>query len=264
MSELLKFNRQTIEKLIKQGKKDEIRKYDLRGADLIGLNLRYADLHGANLLHADLCWADLYGANLHGANLPYANLSDADLRRANLCGANLCRAVLSGANLSEANLSHADLFAANLCDANLFEANLSYADSRYANLHNAYLIGANLEGVYCAETAFFHLQCPEKGSFIGFKRIDEHIVGLEIPASAKRSSATSRRCRCSEAKVLSITLLDGTDDGTTSVCSGCDPEFVYRVGETVKVDNFDEDRWNEYSTGIHFFMTRSEAVMYIC
>lgn len=36
----------------------------------------------------------------------------------------------------------------------------------------------------------------------------------------------------------------------------------YHVGEIVRVDNFDDNRWRECSTGIHFFMTRDEAVRY--
>ena len=32
----------------------------------------------------------------------------------------------------------------------------------------------------------------------------------------------------------------------------------------VSVNDFDTNRWKECSTGIHFFMTREEAVEYIC
>ena len=39
-------------------------------------------------------------------------------------------------------------------------------------------------------------------------------------------------------------------------------DYTDKVGEIVKVDNFDKDRWNECSPGIHFFMTRDEAVRY--
>lgn len=101
-----------------------------------------------------------------------------------------------------------------------------------------------------------------EGSFIGYKKVRGHIVKLEILSDAKRSSATTRKCRCSAAKVLSITTLDGRADGTQFVSSGRDSDFVYRVGEIVRVDDFDENRWNECSTGVHFFITRDEAVEY--
>ena len=128
---------------------------------------------------------------------------------------------------------------------------------------NADLCGAKLDDVkYDCSTSFFALQCPEEGSFIGYKKACSHIVKLEILPDAKRSSATTHKCRCNAAKVISITTLDGKDDGTRTVSSDYDNRFEYRVGEIVRVDNFDEDRWDECSTGIHFFITRDEAVNY--
>ena len=188
--------------------------------------------------------------------------------RADLSGANLSGANLSGANLSWANLSGADLSGANLSEANLSGANLSWADLSGADLSWADLSGADLRGadlrevIYNENTAFFALCCPEEGSFIGFKKAGGKIVKLQIPKSAKRSSATTRKCRCSKAKVLSITEIDGSDSGITEIRSDLDESFIYKVGETVSVSNFDENRWNECSTGIHFFITRDEAVRY--
>ena len=179
--------------------------------------------------------------------------------RADLCGANLCYADLRDANLCGANLRDADLHNANLCGANL-----CYADLRGANLYGANLRGAKNtdKTAWDVYTAFYPLQCPETGSFIGYKKAADKIVMLEICADAKRSSATSRKCRCSKAKVLSITHLDGSDSGLTEVRSDYSKEFVYRVGETVEVPDFDDNRWNECAAGIHFFITREEAVKY--
>ena len=193
-------------------------------------------------------------ANLCGANLSGANLSDADLRNANLSGGNLRNANLCCANLCCANLSDADLRGADLCGADLRRANLRGADLRDAK---------NTDKIaWDVHTAFYPLQCPETGSFIGHKKASGYIVELEICANAKRSSATSRKCRCSKAKVLSITHLDGSDSGLTEVRSDYSKEFVYCVGETVEVPDFDENRWNECAPGIHFFVTREEAVKY--
>ena len=165
----------------------------------------------------------------------------ADLRGANLSGANLSGANLYQANLSGANLSGANLYRANLSGANLYRANLSGAK----NLN-------------------FPIACPEEGSFIGFKKCqDGKIVKLKIPVDALRCSATGRKCRCSKAKVLSITNIDGTDANVGMAISKYDRNFIYKVGETIEVPNFNTDRWNECSTGIHFFITRQEAVDYI-
>ena len=182
--------------------------------------------------------ADLRGEDLYGADLRFANLCGADLR-----GANLCRADLRGANLRFANLCGADLRGANLCGADL----------RLADLCGV---------IHDENTAFYDLCCPEKGSFVGFKKASGRIVELMITDNSKRSSATSRKCRCSEAVVLSITNLDGTKFDGDKIHSDHDKSFVYEIGKTVSVNNFNEDRWEECSTGIHFFMTRDEAVNY--
>lgn len=108
------------------------------------------------------------------------------------------------------------------------------------------------------------LVCQEKGSFIGYKKCRNNlIVELEIPEDAYRCSATSKKCRCSKAKVLSITNLDGSESTSDVAVSKHDSSFVYRIGETVEVTDFDQNRWNECSTGIHFFMNREDAVKYV-
>ena len=203
-----------------------------------------ADLSGANLSRANLRWADLSGANLSGAYLSGADLSGAYLSGANLSGADLSRADLSGANLSGANLSGADLSRADLSRADLRGANLRWADLSRANLTNVKVNHT---------TVGYHLVCPEEGTFIGFKKTCEGIVKLEIPADALRSSATTRKCRCSKAKVLEI------PKGVTEAHSVHDYSFIYRLGEIVEVKDYDTNRWNECSSGIHFFMTRAEA-----
>ena len=185
--------------------------------------------------------ADLYRAELYGANLREADLRGADLY---------------GANLREADLRGAELYGANLREADLYGADLRGADLYGANLYGAYLTGA--------ENLNLPIACPEEGSFIGFKKCrNELIVKLEIPADALRCSATGKKCRCSKAKVLSITNADGSDANIDAVASKYDKNFIYKVGETVKVHNFNADRWNECSTGIHFFITRQEAVNYV-
>ena len=173
-----------------------------------------------------------------------ANLSDADLSDANLSGADLRCANLSDANLSDADLSGADLRCANLSDANLSDADLSDAD----------LSGAEPK-----------IACPSAGAFIGWKKAwhdagESAIIKLQIPEDAKRSSATGRKCRADKAIVLAIYNLDG--DEIDSAYSLYDHDFVYRKGESIIPDAFDDNRWNECSHGIHFFITREEAEEY--
>ena len=201
-----------------------------------------ADLSDTDLRHVDLRGRNLTGVNLRSADLSYASLSYADLSYADLIDTDLFHVDLSCTNLSNANLNKADLSGTNFNSANL----------RYANLKDI---------KYNENTAFFALQCPEKGSFIGYKKARGKIVELLITEDAKRSSSTTRKCRCSKAKVLSITNVENTEE-YDKVISGYDNNFIYKVGEIIEVEDFDEDRWNECSTGIHFFVTRYEAVNY--
>ena len=157
-------------------------------------------------------------------------------------------------------MNYAILHYANLIHANLINTDLSNANLNYANLMCANLKQVNLDNVRYKEcTACFAPQCPEEGSFIGYKKSRGKIVKLLITEDAERSNATTRKCRCSKAKVLSITNAENTEE-YNEVISFHDKSFVYKVGEIVEVKDFDENRWNECSTGIHFFLTREEAV----
>ena len=215
-----------------------------------GADLQDADLRGADLQDADLQDADLRGADLRGANLRYANLRGADLQDADLRGADLRGADLRGADLRYANLRGADLQ-----DANLRGANLRYADLRGANLRYANLRGAK-------NVPYIPLNCPSDGAFVGWKKIDDKLVKLLIPDEAKRSSATSYKCRCDKAKVLSITSLDEKTSFDSVVNLNYTPNIKYCVGEMVIPDSFDNDRWNECSNGIHFFINKQDAINY--
>lgn len=133
------------------------------------------------------------------------------------------------------------------CDANLYGANLYGADLRDANLRDA-------KGCY--------LSCPTEGSFIGWKKASGHIVKLRIPEDARRSSATEHKCRCDKAYVMEIQNMDGTRATVDAVRSDRDKNFVYTVGATVEVPDFDDNRWSECAPGIHFFIDRRAAVEY--
>lgn len=164
-----------------------------------------------------------------------------------------------------ADLSEADLFRADLSEADLSRANLSGAD-----LSGADLSGAAMSG---AKNFWIPMPCPDTGSFVGWKKavlLDANgahsghvIVKLRICDDAKRSSSTGRKCRCDKAEVLEIQTLDGSKLEEDSVVSDRDRNFRYIIGTIVRVPDFDENRLEECSTGIHFFVNRQEAVDYI-
>ena len=162
-------------------------------------------------------------------------------------------------------------------------------DFKTANLENTMFIGCDLRGSDLSKTTInertvidvrclldestkmpeYPMACPKEGSFIGWKKVYGYykarpcvcIAKLLIPETALRSSGISRKCRCNEAFVLEIRKLVGGKklQGGTSMYNSC---FIYTVGKTVTEPMFDTFRWHECAPGIHFYMTREEAVHY--
>ena len=106
------------------------------------------------------------------------------------------------------------------------------------------------------------MACPTDGSFIGWKKASGYVVKLQIPEDARRGSAGGEKCRCDKAYVVEIQNADGTKADIETIHSDHDANFVYTVGATVEVSDFDGDRWNGCAPGIHFFIDRRAAVEY--
>ena len=136
---------------------------------------------------------------------------------------------------------------------------------------------------YEALASFVPMVCPKHGEFIAYKKgcslykylhddyeepyPDAAIITLKIPANAKRSSASGRKCRASEAEVLQIEEINPKREFkyySKHARSLIDSSFIYHVGEIVKPigEKFDENRFHECAPGIHFFMTKQEAIDY--
>ena len=169
----------------------------------------------------------------------------------------------------------ADLRGAYLSGAYLSGADLRGAYLSGAYLRGAYLSGADLRGAYLSgarNVPYIPMACPDSGAFIGWKQCSTHgknndivIVKLLIPEDAKRCSSTGRKCRCDKAIVLEIQNKDGTTADVDTAYSQWDnsQDFAYKVGETVVPEKpFEDDRWQECASGIHFFINRQEAVDY--
>ena len=128
-----------------------------------------------------------------------------------------------------------------------------------ADLGNANLRNANLG--YANHIPYIPLNCPSDGAFVGWKKVNGKLVQLLIPEDAKRSSATTMKCRCDKAKVLAITSLDGAEQYDIVLNTNY-TNTEYKVGEMVFPNKFDDDRWNECSNGIHFFINKQDAINY--
>ena len=150
-------------------------------------------------------------------------------------------------------------------------------------LHEAIMLFGNVSErykvIYDRLDQIIPTVCPRGGMFTAYKKglvtiksnepdteyIAGAIIELKIPADAKRSSGFGRKCRCDRAFVKSIRVVcNGNEvDSCESIlyCDGGSP-FIYKKGQFVKPDSFDENRFKECSHGIHFFMTKEEAENY--
>ena len=234
---------------------------DISNTDLRFANFKYASLNDVNFYKSDLRGANFCKTSLQHTNLSYADfreatLNDADIFNSNLSYADFGNASLVGAHLAHSNLAKADFGGANLCWADLRSCAFYHADLRFCNFINANLRGSKY-------VPYIPFQCPSDGAFVGWKKVNNVLIKLEIPADAKRSSATTNKCRCDKAKVLGFYDSLGTEElDMTELVNNKFKKCKYVKGEMVYPDFFDEDRWNECSHGIHFFVNKQDAIDY--
>lgn len=210
-----------------------------------------------------LCSCEFYGMDLRGWRL-----SDIDFTLSSFQEVILDGAVFSGSSVENALFDGCSMSRADFRNSRMVTASFRYCDMRECDIRDADLFGAvleyaKLEGIISDKsTKWFRLHCPEKGAFLAYKKcMNDRLVQLLVPADAKRTSATRPSCRCSKAKVLTIKSFDYRES-FDEAWSLVDENFVYRKGQWVEVTDFNEDRWQDSTTGIHFWLTREEAKAY--
>ena len=193
---------------------------------------------------------------LRNEDLRQLQFANADLREAEIV-----LSILSYANLMSANCANASFAGCDLRSANLQYANLSGCGLSGVVFQSACLDDANLN---LARLPFFSV-CPEAGRFTAFKKVrDNFILTLEIPAGAGRvSSLVGRKCRATSALVVKAETSGGHElDDSYALVSQHDSAFRYHLGGIAMPHDFNDDIRVECAPGIHFFMTREEAVDY--
>lgn len=150
---------------------------------------------------------------------------------------------------------------------NFMHTKLDLQDANFVLKNNAFSRHSTL---YVRNESLEHnipMTCPSTGSFTAYKcaRWDDRVavlVTLLVTEDALRSSALGRKCRASKAQVISI--VDKYGNAVETAYSAHDSDFFYHVGDTVTPENapYDEDRFYECASGIHFFMSAEEAWEY--
>lgn len=242
---------------------------DFSGASLAGIDFYCKLLDRANFYSVTITDCDFSGCSLHDTNFAASRLKQVKFIDARLSLSNFMSSYIDECNFSGANLCGTVLYSSELRHCN-------FLDAKFENTCFQFCTARDLQNM-----PYLPMACPEEGAFVawkagfllhhksitsfGLETTEPALIKLLIPADAKRSSSFGRKCRASKAKVLDIYHLNGSKclEGAV-VQSAWDSDFLYHVGDVVEPEEpFDEDRWVECSSGIHFFMNRQEAIDYI-
>ena len=214
--------------------------------------------------YLDLTYISIRTKKLEGMDFSRVDFSNSDFKNVNFRSCKFDNAKLqhikfANCDFSDSSFAYADLFAADLRACNLSGSNFDGAD-----FFAALLWEAKLDNLLVTDrTKFFRNYCPEEGYIFGYKKcFNERMVQLLIPKDAKRCSSTTNACRCDKARVVAITDVNKKESYKEAM-SFVDPNFIYRLGEMVYADSYNDDRWHDSSHGIHFWMTFEEALGYM-
>jgi hypothetical protein len=187
---------------------------------------------------ADFSFADFSFADFSFADFSFADFSFADFSFANF----------NSANFNSANFNSADFRSADFNSANFYSADFNFANFRSADFKNS---------------IFNYRITPETGKFIGWKKAQGKIIKLEIQKAENVSGGlVGRKLRTDKVKVLEIQDKEGKKLDLKSISSDYNEKFIYNVGKIITEKDFKKDDKIECGKGIHFFITRDEAVRY--
>ena len=236
-------------------------------------NLEAAELVEVTFDHVNLVFANLFKLSGNSTKFinsvaPHANFGYAQLNCCTITNSSFPCADLSRAHFNQSTITDTEIKDANLLLTDMMDSKLKNVSFKNSNLNAAQFRGASFDNV----TGLPPIACPEKGGFIAYKAVSvsgkligaypklDAIAELYIPETAKRCSDTTRRCRCSRAKVIAFYNPKGNKIKATKAVSGCPIDAkCYTKGKYVKADAFDDDRWNHWAEGIQFVMTFDEA-----
>lgn len=219
--------------------------------------------------NADFSFANFRTANFIDANFSSANFSDADFSNANFRNVDFSNTNFKTANFRYANFINADFInayfsSANFRTTNFSSTNFSDADFRIANFRTTNFNNADLSNANFSNVIFNQRILPDEGSIIGWKKAQLKIIKLKvIDCKNAVGGLVGRKCRTKSVEVLEFQELDGTIiTDITELSSDYNNKFKYKIGEIITVEDWNDKPYLECEKGIHFFITRDEAVRY--
>ena len=143
---------------------------------------------------------------------------------------------------------------------NTIKDTLEEAIKQNANLKNAYLENAYLEKNNINKLKHLFQIIPMEGSFVAWKKLANNCLAkIEIPAKSPRTfSLIGRKCRAKYVKTLKIWDENGNE--IKEMHGGYNNSIIYKINRLTHADEFDNNMLIECTHGIHFFISKQEAL----
>lgn len=259
----MKYDGSNLEEVLEENNK-LISTCEHEGSPAIFSDFRARDFRVSRvkLLDAVFRSFDCIGGSFSDAVLGTAIFTGCELR-----GVDFSKAIFDSCRFFNVVFVDCNFEGADIYHSHFHSCTFMHCDFRLAKFVDAFFDIS--EFVDVSNVPFIPMACPDTGAFIGWKKAlcygheKAVIVKLLIPEDAKRSSGLGRKCRCDKAIVLEVQDLDGTRLSDAIALSIHDNSFGYIVGRTVTPEKpFNENRFDECASGIHFFVNREEAVRY--
>lgn len=260
--------------LLRETKKRTWRKYhflfqDLQHASLAGVDMRDCTFECCRLDGANFVGAKLQGARFLDCSGFRTNFTDAEMQE---CCIDNTASTDERDELGECGLHHRLFDYVRFNKSDLQHAVLRSCDLSGASLHKAKVGTDILKRFECMKLTgaigipkaiIAAVPVLPEGKFTGWKRCAYgRIVELQIPESARRSAGLSRKIRADSALTISILSPYKWCKNARSQRDTGGYDCQYRVGFVTSAARWDPDPWSVCTHGIHFFLTREEAVAY--
>lgn len=239
---------------------------------------------GRHFFDSDFSIANIEDSFFIGANFRNCDLNGARFRNVSFKKSYFHRMITECTRFVDCDFTEASMNNFTFVNCAFEKCNFTRCDIERITFKDCVFIGCDFKDAYlppffnphrmsnCKNIPYMPMACPEEGEIIGYKiALNVRLVGgnhfanvlvtLKIPADAKRSSAGGRKCRCDKAKVIGLENVF-THERLSIAYSKYDAWFEYHIGEEISEPNFNENRWDECSKGIHFFINRKEALQY--
>ncbi len=227
------------------------RNSNFSNSDFSNSDFRYSDFSNSYFSNSDFRYSDFSNSYFSNSYFRYSDFSNS-----NFSNSYFRYSDFSNSYFSNSDFRYSDFSNSYFSNSYFRNSNFRYSNFRYSNFRNSDFRNSDFRNSDFRNSKFNYRILPEEGKIIGYKKAGNEIIKLEIDCETAVGGMIGRKCRCKKAKVLEIT------NNKKEIYSDYDNSFIYKVGEIVEVEDWNDKPYLECEKGIHFFITRQEAEDY--